>query len=384
MKQVNHRPPTKKWSDLHAQAVAYKTANGHLEVSPKETEHRQLYVWLTYQRCQYKLYLDDPLSRKHTLNKEKLERLKEIGFGDEIVPRKRGRPARMSLDDEEEPANKRHRSKKGDSEDGTSVPTEEGKRPPRKKWLEMLGKLQEYKELNGTFDIPSSATEDSELRKWWKSQQLDYRRWKDSGGTEGSISQEKVDMITNLGYVFPLSWNEYYTRLEEYKSVHGTCKVSVEDDAELAGWVKKQKDIVSRHLRGISAKISTDEANKLVAIGLVGTPREDKEYDAKWNEMLDQLRAFKQLNGHCNVPTNSGTELGYWVMAQRRYWNRLSLGKTGKKRIFLDAMKIQRLTQVGFQFCPKGSYIAWEDRMKELREFKEDHGEPFISHSFSW
>jgi len=369
-KPVNHRPPSEKWMSMYELAKQYKDKKGHIWISSNDAEHHKLYQWLTYQKSQYKLYLEGDPRNKHTLNREKVKLLKEIGFAQEVGLKTKSRPSKTSREGprDDGPATKKSRASVDESE-------LDGRRRPRQKWMDFLEKMREYYQANGTFTIPSGANGDEgELRKWWRTQLADYRKWDDSGGIVGPMSQEKLDLITGLGYSFPPSWNEMYSRLRDYKAVHGSCKVAVEDDPQLAEWAKKQKDIMSRHLRGISAKITEDQATKLVDIGLAGVPKQDKEYDTKWNAMFEQLKAYKQLNGDCNVPTNSGTELGYWVMAQRRYWNRLSQGKTGKRRVFLDAMKIHRLTQLGFQFCPKGSYVTWEDRIKELKEFRDLNG----------
>lgn len=78
--------------------------------------------------------------------------------------------------------------------------------------------------------------------------------------------------------------------------------------------------------------------------------------------------------GHCNVPTSAGTQLSNWVAAQRRMYGKLTSGKPGK-RSFLDASKMQRLTEIGFQFRPRGSYYSWEEQMAEVRKYKEEKGD---------
>ena len=83
--------------------------------------------------------------------------------------------------------------------------------------------------------------------------------------------------------------------------------------------------------------------------------------------------SYQDEHGHCNVPTSAGTELAHWVAAQRRMYNKLIAGKPGK-RACLDAIKMQRLTELGFQFRPRGSYTAWEDQLKGLWKFVEEHG----------
>jgi len=68
-----------------------------------------------------------------------------------------------------------------------------------------------------------------------------------------------------------------------------------------------------------------------------------------------------------------GTELASWVAAQRRMYNKLMRGKPGKRAV-LDAIKMQRLTELGFQFRPRGPYAAWDDQMRDCWKFFEENG----------
>lgn len=54
-------------------------------------------------------------------------------------------------------------------------------------------------------------------------------------------------------------------------------------------------------------------------------------------------------------------------------YNKLISGKPGKRAV-LDAIKMQRLTELGFQFRPRGSYMAWDNQMKGLWKFREENG----------
>lgn len=92
--------------------------------------------------------------------------------------------------------------------------------------------------------------------------------------------------------------------------------------------------------------------------------------------MIDRRVLFLLITtqGHCNVPTSAGTDLSNWVAAQRRMYGKLISGKQGK-RSFLDASKMQRLTDLGFQFRPRGSYYSWEEQVAELKKYKEENGD---------
>jgi hypothetical protein len=86
-----------------------------------------------------------------------------------------------------------------------------------------------------------------------------------------------------------------------------------------------------------------------------------------------ELLLLQAEHGHCNVNTTSGTDLAHWVSSQRRMYNKLVNGKQGK-RASLDAVKMQRLTAIGFAFRPRGSYTSWEDQMTGLWQFRQANG----------
>ena len=83
--------------------------------------------------------------------------------------------------------------------------------------------------------------------------------------------------------------------------------------------------------------------------------------DPKWSSMLKKLKAYKQENGHCNVPQSEG-KLGMWVKDQRQAYNK---GKLSKKRI--DALE-----EIGFEW--DAHEAAWRLQFEELKRFQEENG----------
>merc|ERR1719401_282134 len=85
---------------------------------------------------------------------------------------------------------------------------------------------------------------------------------------------------------------------------------------------------------------------------------------AKWEARLRELKEFKEEHGHCNVPYKHSGGLGEWVNNQRR------AGKKG--RPCLNDHRTQKLEELGFQWGILSD--RWETRLRELKEFKEEHG----------
>lgn len=213
-----------------------------------------------------------------------------------------------------------------------------------------------------------------------------------------------VQMLKELGMEFAPSWEDMYTKLSLYKSTHGNIHNVASDGADpiLARWMARQNDILGRHLSGKNTRLTDDQAMRLMGLGFQSTirvfdggsgnnggeggakgvslirgvsvtGRDVRNFDERWDEMWHMLKAYKLENGHCNVPTSSGTELALWVAAQRRMYKNLTSGKTGR-RVSLDAQKMQRLTELGFAFRPRGDYASWDDQLKGVWDFKAANG----------
>ena len=88
--------------------------------------------------------------------------------------------------------------------------------------------------------------------------------------------------------------------------------------------------------------------------------------DLHWNSMLKKLKAYKEKNGHCNVPQSEGKlgkwKLGKWVVSQRRFYK---LHKLSNERI--DA-----LVDIGFVW--DAHEAAWRLRFEELKAYKQGNG----------
>ncbi|KAL9185833.1 hypothetical protein ACHAXT_003610 [Thalassiosira profunda] len=404
----NFNPPTKKWEAMFEQAVAYRKEHGNLDVPTVNVpeEHVELSKWVKYQRTSYRYYLEDPMGGRHAMTEDKVNRLKDAGFewvvsdkqawlaegaaGYETAgPKKRGRPRKtpaQRLADFQAREEGAALAAGQSSEAKAKTP-----RPIRPKWLAMLEKLKAYKEEHGTIEVADDAADPEavELKQWCKNQRNMHVRWRQ--GHDVGMTQEKSDMLKEVGMEFPPAWEDMYLKIVQYKSQNdGSIDISHDYDPILAAWMQRQNEVLGRHLQGKSTRLGDDQAMRLLALGfqggraamsskgggtvsVTGKSVASRDFDARWDDMYLRLRDYKAEHGHCNVPTSSGTDLAHWVAAQRRMYNKLVAGKPGKRAV-LDAVKMQRLTEIGFQFRPRGSYASWDDQMKAVWKFREDNG----------
>ena len=88
-----------------------------------------------------------------------------------------------------------------------------------------------------------------------------------------------------------------------------------------------------------------------------------------WNERFQELKAFHEKHGHCNVPDKPRTRLRYWVCRQRQHFDRLKK----KEPSILDPDKIAKLSSIGFSFVAKPK-MSFDDRAVQWLQYKSQHG----------
>jgi hypothetical protein len=91
-----------------------------------------------------------------------------------------------------------------------------------------------------------------------------------------------------------------------------------------------------------------------------------------WDERYGQLMAFKQREGHCNVPLGypENPQLASWLRHQREF----------KRRGMLSRDRVKRLDELGFVWDPYEA--AWEDMFRQLEAFKAREGHCNVSQSY--
>ena len=100
---------------------------------------------------------------------------------------------------------------------------------------------------------------------------------------------------------------------------------------------------------------------------------EKKSRKYLWDSMYKLVVNFKEVNGHCNVPRyySPHPKLGAWVQTQRTQYRLANEGKHNN----MYPERIEKLNALGFDWSPRGRHeIAWDGRIKQLKQFKEQHG----------
>ena len=160
----------------------------------------------------------------------------------------------------------------------------------------------------------------------------------------------------------PDSWNRKLQELKEYKQEHGHCMVNTGTRTPLANWVKDQRRM--RKLLTESQRASLDE------LGFVWEEIQKKRNDIKWDDKFDQLKHYKRVYGHTQVPREwpENPQLGKWVSYQRSLYG----------RGLLPDDREAKLKSLGFvwKVCDNNSsnYTKldemWLEKYEKLKEFK--------------
>ena len=107
-----------------------------------------------------------------------------------------------------------------------------------------------------------------------------------------------------------------------------------------------------------------------------------------FDDRIKDLQSFKEEHGHCNVTLDKNTKyksLGSWCKNLRHSYRKIKQGREPRYKLSDDI--IQYLERMGFDFklreCVYEEKISFDDRMKDLQAFKEEHGHCNVSKSYS-
>ena len=100
---------------------------------------------------------------------------------------------------------------------------------------------------------------------------------------------------------------------------------------------------------------------------------------AAWERHMNDLKKFRDENGHCHVPLNHPKypKLGLWVKEQRRHYTLLKQ----EKQSHMTRQRAEELDKIGF--CWDTHEATWLERLKELSNYREKYGHCNVPTSFS-
>ncbi len=202
---------------------------------------------------------------------------------------------------------------------------------------ERLSALLKYKEKNGHFNVPENHPV---LGKWVDEQKKAAKKFADEGDST-SFFDAKIKELVSLGF-----------------------KLDIEEKAT------DDKDSSGQD----SAKAKSPDTTGKVAIssiatgGFASSSRNDD--DKKWTKHFEELAEYKKEHGNCEVPPSQHTPLSYWVTQQHKEYQKVQEGKPSR----LTLQKVQQLTDLGFVFRQVAKSFTWEQRIDQLKKYKDENG----------
>jgi hypothetical protein len=155
-------------------------------------------------------------------------------------------------------------------------------------------------------------------------------------------------------------WEENYQKLLQFKKTNGHLIVPNNDSYhKLHTWVTRQ--------RRDEKIISVIHKKRLNAIEFRWKRNIKKEQAIGWDNKFEELKAFYEKHGHCQVPNHSKefSQLGVWVQRHRRLWDKLDKKKRNK---------LEELNFVTSSAIEKKSRQHWINMLAKLKKFKNEFG----------
>ena len=150
-------------------------------------------------------------------------------------------------------------------------------------------------------------------------------------------------------------WNERFNDLIQFQTANGHCCVpsNWQDDPSLAQWVKRQRHQYKLKVEGKRSTMTDERKATLEQVGFIWNSQE-----AVWESRFNELSVFRQVHGHCMVPTNypENPQLAVWAKFQRRQMKLLFCGKPSG----LSHDRACKLARLG---------VVWKDRQPKKKKF---------------
>jgi hypothetical protein len=169
-----------------------------------------------------------------------------------------------------------------------------------------------------------------------------------NGGKESSRSNVDFQQSPSHSSQARL-WQKRFDELARFHRKHGHCNVphNWAESPALSKWVKRQRYQCKLKNEGKHSTLTDERKNTLEKLGFAWNSR----HKAMWEQRLSELLEFKQLHGHCNVPSSyhKNHSLSVWVQCQRRQ-HKLFMAKS--KQSHMNQERIEKLEAGGFLWNP--------------------------------
>jgi hypothetical protein len=163
----------------------------------------------------------------------------------------------------------------------------------------------------------------------------------------------------------PLVTERSAPKMQEYQGLHS--------------WLKQmRKHMASFENDQENSVLKETEYQELKELGIdkewwIGKEEKFAQEEAIFDDMVEQLRAFKEEYGHTFVPQRPRTPLYNWITRMRVAYADL---KAGKKSFLDKPERIAKIQAIGFSLTATVTRQKFDERAVEWLEYKTEHGTP--------
>ena len=178
-------------------------------------------------------------------------------------------------------------------------------------------------------------------------------------------AEEVVKLMSDLGSMLSVSWDEYYDRSRQYLEEYGDLLVSAEyktaDGVALGQWIVMERMIRRGVVKG---RLTDEQIARLDALGM----RWEKLNDARWDTFYRHALEYHKEHGNLNVKLKYRSPDGYLLGEAV-----CNLRKSRKKGdgVMLNDERIALLDELGMRW---GSRTSWEYCFPAAVKYYAEHG----------
>ncbi|KAL7510715.1 hypothetical protein ACHAXN_007613 [Cyclotella atomus] len=248
----------------------------------------------------------------------------------------------------------------------------------RSVWQKWLDDLNHYRAKSGEseLNVPLKYVEYPSLGNFVNRQRTEYKKLLQ--GRSSSMTSSKIADLNRVGFTWSVregghtAWDIRFMELKEYRDRMGNCNVPkiYPANPSLGYWVNEQRFQYRRMINNKSTYMTETKVAHLNSLGFIWTLRESKK---PWTDWLEELRDYKKIHGHCDVPLKyeKNQPLGAFVNNQRSEYRKLLKGEPSS----MNDAKIKDLEAMGFHWSVREGRTPWNARMAELLAYKDKYGD---------
>ena len=261
----------------------------------------------------------------------------------------------------------------------------EGCEPKRKKLVrkyssfeERLEELKAFKVKHGHCNVKNRPGVYKSLGRWClKVKQSISKIENNEAPLVAGLSEKNIARLEDMGLDWKASkktsFVERLDELEAFKAKYGHCivKTNSGDHKSLGRWCSMVRCSMPRIKNNKAPLVAGLSEKKIARLEDIGFDWKVKKIS--FEERLEELKAYKVKHGHCNVKNKPGDHksLGRWCSMVKCSMKNI---KNNKAPVVggLSKENITRLEDIGLDW--KVKQISFEERLEELKAYKEKHG----------